>query len=295
MAWIKMRSELLTHPKVVRILSAIRPHEYRTDVQNRSDKFRVIGGLHAVWSIFDQHSEDGVLVGYTPEMMDDMIGWNGFSEAMILVDWLHFDGDQTLVLPDFDAHNSQSAKRRAEDQKRKEIGRKSDKRQQSVRNLSANDPHEDETEGGLEKEKEKSKPTHIPGVRAQIAMTLRKYTISANPSHPTVIAMEEQGIDLEVLDACCKETREAKPNETISIGYIAKKLEGWARDAAAVKVAGASDRAKRAAEEGWRRSPKGIEGKASQLGIYPRAGESHDALRERCEAEIRRRAQEVTA
>jgi hypothetical protein len=48
-------------------------------------------------------------------------------------------------------------------------------------------------------------------------------------------------------------------------------------------------------EDAWRRSDKGIEGKASELGIYPRPGETHDALRERCESEIRRRTQGVAA
>jgi hypothetical protein len=45
----------------------------------------------------------------------------------------------------------------------------------------------------------------------------------------------------------------------------------------------------------WNRSPKGIERKASELGIYARPGESHDALRERCESEIRKRSQGVAA
>src|SRR6185312_13409548 len=118
--WIKMRSELQSHPKVVRILSAMRPH----DVQNATDKFRVIGGLHAAWSVFDTHSTDGVLFGYTPDLLNHVIGWPGFAEAMIAVDWLSFDGRETLTLPEFDEHNSQSAKRRAEDQKRKRDGRK---------------------------------------------------------------------------------------------------------------------------------------------------------------------------
>ena len=108
MAWIKMRSELQSHPKIVRILSA-----------TTSDKFRVVGGLHAVWSVFDQHSTDGTLFGYTPETMDHVIGWIGFSEALLSVGWLSFDGIQTLTLPEFDEHNSKGAKRRAEDQKRK--------------------------------------------------------------------------------------------------------------------------------------------------------------------------------
>jgi hypothetical protein len=127
--WIKMRIDLQSHPKVVRILSAMRPH----DVQTITDKFRVIGGLHAVWSVFDTHSIDGVLYGYTPETLDHIVGWGGFSGAMQQVEWLHFDGKETLTLPEFTEHNGQSAKRRAEDQKRKKNGR------QSVRNLSAPD------------------------------------------------------------------------------------------------------------------------------------------------------------
>lgn len=125
--WIKMRLELQSHPKVVRILSA-----------TSSDKFRVIGGLHAVWSIFDQHSEDGVLNGYTPELMDHIIGWPGFSDAMIGVGWLVKKDAQTLVMPEFSEHNGKSAKRRAEDQKRKRDSRKaSENSPRSVRNLSA--------------------------------------------------------------------------------------------------------------------------------------------------------------
>ena len=111
--WLKMRCDLQTHPKIVRILSA-----------TCTDKFRVVGGLHAVWAIFDAHSEDGALKGYTPELLDQVIGWVGFSRAMESVGWLSFDGLETLTLPDFDAHNGQSGKRRAEDQKRKRDDRK---------------------------------------------------------------------------------------------------------------------------------------------------------------------------
>jgi hypothetical protein len=48
-------------------------------------------------------------------------------------------------------------------------------------------------------------------------------------------------------------------------------------------------------EDAWRRSDKGIEGKASELGIYAHPGETHDALRERCESELRRRTQGAAA
>ncbi|MFM0224149.1 hypothetical protein [Paraburkholderia dipogonis] len=41
--------------------------------------------------------------------------------------------------------------------------------------------------------------------------------------------------------------------------------------------------------DAWRRTPKGIEAKASELGLYARPGESHDTLRERCESELHQR------
>lgn len=146
--WIKMRCELQSHPKVVRILSA-----------TGTDKFRVVGGLHAVWSVFDAHSVDGALKGYTPELMDHIIGWPGFSRAMESVGWLQFDGLETLTLPEFTEHNGQSAKRRAEDQKRKRNGRN---RPQSVRNLSASDADENRTREREEKEKEEKQKQDAP-------------------------------------------------------------------------------------------------------------------------------------
>ena len=59
--WIKMQTNLLTHPKVVRMASAL-----------KTDRFRIIGGLWSVWSLFDAHSEDGRLSGYSPETLDEM-------------------------------------------------------------------------------------------------------------------------------------------------------------------------------------------------------------------------------
>lgn len=196
--WIKMRSELQTHPKVVRILSAMRPH----DVQTKTDKFRVIGGLHAVWSVFDTHSSDGVLIGYTPDLLDHVIGWEGFAAALIGVDWLHFDGAQTLSLPEFDEHNGQSAKRRAEDQKRKRDARKSP---QSVRNLSADDADKKRTKSGLDKREDINTPHTPQGGKSAISLNTFLADCKAKGEKPipegdTVFAYaDETGIPLEFL------------------------------------------------------------------------------------------------
>lgn len=105
--WIKMRSDLHTHPKVVRISSAL-----------HADRLRVIGGLHAVWCLFDAHSEDGSLDGYSLDAIDELIGWAGFANALQSVGWLVFAGD-SVSLPRFDEHNGRSAKRRVMETERK--------------------------------------------------------------------------------------------------------------------------------------------------------------------------------
>jgi hypothetical protein len=137
--WIKMRTDLLTSPKVVRMASAL-----------KADRFRIVGGLLSVWSLFDAHSTDGVLSGYTLEALDDLAAWPGFSGAMIDVGWLDQEAE-TLALPRFDTHNGASAKRRAQDADRKK----------AVRKMSASDADEKRTREEKRRE-ESNKPPLIP-------------------------------------------------------------------------------------------------------------------------------------
>lgn len=109
--WIKMRSDLLTHPKVVRMAGAL-----------KVDRLRTVGALYAVWCLFDAHTEDGKLHGYTDDVLNDMVGLKGCAAAMRSVGWLQSDADG-LAMPEFTEHNGKSAKVRAEDSKRKRIER----------------------------------------------------------------------------------------------------------------------------------------------------------------------------
>ena len=139
--WIKMRADLHTHPKVVRISSAL-----------NADRLRTVGGLHAVWCLFDAHSDDGQLCGYTADALDSLIGWNGFSSALAAVGWLEIS-DSGLSLPRFDTHNGSSAKRRAQETDRKRDARKK----------SASDADKKRTRE--EKRREEHKPSKPPGKR----------------------------------------------------------------------------------------------------------------------------------
>ncbi|WP_411543959.1 hypothetical protein [Klebsiella pneumoniae] len=136
--WIKMRADLHTHPKVVRMASAL-----------KADRLRIVGGLHSAWCLFDVHSVDGFLDGYSPETLDDLIGFPGFARAMMAVGWLEEDGE-SLVMPRFEAHNGQSAKRRAQDADRKRVKR-------NVVKMSASDADEMRTREEKRREEVKDK------------------------------------------------------------------------------------------------------------------------------------------
>lgn len=140
--WIKMRVDLQTHPKVVRIASAL-----------NADRLRVVGGLHAVWCLFDAHSEDGSLEGYSPAVVDDLIGFPGFSEAMSRVGWLLVE-PESVALPRFDDHNGSSAKRRAMESDRKRKERDALKSAQDVPNMSASDADKKRTREEKRREEE---------------------------------------------------------------------------------------------------------------------------------------------
>lgn len=141
--WIKMRKNLATDPRIVRISSAL-----------HADRLRTLGAIFVAWCIFDEHSADGTLPGYTPDTLDGLVGLPGLSRAMESVGWLEVK-PQELVAPRFEDHNGKSARRRALDSVRKD----------TVRNVSASDadkrPHGKRTKSGPEKEREKEVKTPL--------------------------------------------------------------------------------------------------------------------------------------
>jgi len=99
--WLKVETSLPDKPEVHYIASTL-----------NIDPDAVIGKLLRVWSWFDQHTEDGNAVGVTFALVDRFTGVTGFGEAMQFAGWL-VQKDKTLVMVNFDRHNSKSAKKRA--------------------------------------------------------------------------------------------------------------------------------------------------------------------------------------
>lgn len=112
MRWIKVETHLSTKSEILRLALrlGISRHE-------------AVGLCLAFWSWADNETQDGRLVCCTPEMLDGILHYPGLAEALTEVGWLAVDGGD-LVIPNFERHNGQSAKRRAAEAKRQAKRRK---------------------------------------------------------------------------------------------------------------------------------------------------------------------------
>lgn len=99
--WIKMRADLVGHPKVFRLAAKLKQNE-----------FYAIGALFAFWSWADKHSVDGRIEGATAQFIDRVIKVKGLADGLVLVDWLVID-DTGITIPRYADHNGNTAKDRA--------------------------------------------------------------------------------------------------------------------------------------------------------------------------------------
>lgn len=72
----------------------------------------VFGKAFRVWRWFDQHTEDGNARGVTFSLFDRLVGLTGFAASMEKVGWL-IKTEEGITLPNFERHNGQTAKNRA--------------------------------------------------------------------------------------------------------------------------------------------------------------------------------------
>lgn len=101
MSWIKFDSATPDKPEVWQIASEL-----------GIDSDAVVGKLMRVWIWFDSHTENGNAPSVTKALLDRLVGVTGFCAAMKSAGWLDDDGDN-IALPNFEAHNGETAKKRA--------------------------------------------------------------------------------------------------------------------------------------------------------------------------------------
>lgn len=99
--WIKMRGNLWDDTRVARICDLTGKREAE-----------VIGGLYWLWTMADEQSYDGSLIGLSTATIDRKTGVKGLGESLLTVGWLEEIPDGLCIVR-FDEHNGASAKRRA--------------------------------------------------------------------------------------------------------------------------------------------------------------------------------------
>ena len=104
--WIKMRTNLDTDWRVIEMAGHLGIPE-----------LHVVGCLWKLWTWADQHTLDGNAIRVTSVTLDRFTGVTGFAEALRKVGWLE-GRDNALSFPRFAEHNGQTAKNRAETNKR---------------------------------------------------------------------------------------------------------------------------------------------------------------------------------
>lgn len=104
--WIKIEHALPDKPEVIRMADAL-----------GIDPDAVTGKLVRFWSWCNIQTVPGNALGVTKSFVDRLTHQPGFSDALIKVDWL-LARSGSLEVPHFDRHNGQTAKARAESNRR---------------------------------------------------------------------------------------------------------------------------------------------------------------------------------
>jgi hypothetical protein len=104
--WIKMRDDLYDDPAVISI-----------GASTGLDEYGVVGRLHKLWSWADRHSLDGNALSVTRAWIDRYLSCDNFADSLFQAGWL-VGVDGALSLHNFDRHNGETAKKRAQTNKR---------------------------------------------------------------------------------------------------------------------------------------------------------------------------------
>lgn len=88
----------------------------------RIDPDAVLGKLVRIWSWADVNTHNGHADGVTMEMINRVLHHPNFAQAMRAVGWLEADADG-VRFPNFDHHNGDSAKARAQASRRQQVRR----------------------------------------------------------------------------------------------------------------------------------------------------------------------------
>lgn len=125
--WIKMRTSLLTNPKVNGIARILEESPdtgralsngfngpLREIVTRNVTRHVTVSSLLVVWGAANEHTKDGIFENADLSDIDDMVGIPGFGEALVSVGWAEYDEErQRVIFPNFSEYNTSGSERSA--------------------------------------------------------------------------------------------------------------------------------------------------------------------------------------
>ena len=106
--WIKVENATPNKPEILRIARIL-----------NISKDEAFGKAMRFWMWIDANSVDGVVDGVVSTDVDAVVECIGFADTLIIVHWLEIDeSNEQVIIPNFDRHNGETAKRRALKNKR---------------------------------------------------------------------------------------------------------------------------------------------------------------------------------
>lgn len=109
--WIEWEKGLVRKPEVMRIARSL-----------KSTPQHAAACCMLVWEWAEDVTENGIIPGLTAADVSFAAGVRGIGEAMVAAGWLVETGD-AVVVPNWDRHNGEPAKRRALNALRMRVGR----------------------------------------------------------------------------------------------------------------------------------------------------------------------------
>ena len=79
-----------------------------------------------------------------------------------------------------------------------------------------------------------------PTSAALLSKTMRAFGIGSNPGDLRLIALADQGVTVETMQAACEHAKSEKPNDSIPPAFVFAILQRWSTDAAKVNATGAN-------------------------------------------------------
>jgi hypothetical protein len=106
--WIKIENITPDKPEVLRLARLL-----------GVDRDLILGKLVRLWTWFDRNSVDGVVDGVVSTDVDELVRLPGFMRELKHVGWCDYDdANERVTLANFDEHNGETAKKRAQKNRR---------------------------------------------------------------------------------------------------------------------------------------------------------------------------------